>query len=300
MKKNLLGNSGLEVSEIGFGCMSLPTDLKQATAIIEEAIAQGINYFDTADLYNKGTNEELVGKALKKHRQDIVLATKVGNEWSRNSDEVKWNATKPYITEQVHNSLKRLQTDTIDLYQLHGGMITDNTEETIDAFESLKKEGLIREYGISSIRPNIIKRFLEKSDIASIMMQYSLFDRRPEEFLEQIGGSGKSVVTRGSLAKGLLTNEGPGRAAKMDGYMDYDAGELKAVVQQLMEVHDNLHALSLHSVLQNETVASVVAGASSAEQIKDTIDAYETKVTAEQIEQAKQLTKKSRYQDHRE
>lgn len=300
MKKNLLGTSEIEVSEIGFGCMSLPADLTEASSIIEEAISHGINYFDTADLYNKGENEELVGKALKHHRKNIVLATKVGNQWSKDSDEVKWNATKPYIIEQVHNSLKRLQTDYIDLYQLHGGMISDNTEETIDAFESLKKEGLIREYGISSIRPNVIKRFLEQSDIVSIMMQYSLFDRRPEEYLEQIGEAGRSVVTRGTLAKGLLTNEGLKRAGTMEGYMNYNAEELAEVLKKLMDIHPNVHALSLHSVLQNRTIASAVTGASSSSQIKDTISAYETAVTAEQIEQAKQATKPDFYKEHRE
>ncbi|MGI2327109.1 aldo/keto reductase [Planococcus sp. YIM B11945] len=300
MKRKNLGSSGISVSEIGFGCMSLPTETDKASVIVEEAIAHGINYFDTADLYNKGVNEELVGKALKKHRQDIVIATKVGNQWSLDSDEVKWNATKPYILEQVHNSLKRLQTDYIDLYQLHGGMITDDADETIDAFESLKKEGLIREYGISSIRPNVIKRFLEKSDLVSIMMQYSLFDRRPEEYLAEIGKAGKSVVTRGTLAKGLLTNEGLERARKMGGYLTYRADELETIVTQLMDVHENLHALSLHSVLHNDTIASVVAGASSPKQIKDTITAYETSVSSEQIEQAKKLTKKGRYEEHRD
>ncbi len=300
MKKNFLGTSEIEVSEIGLGCMSLPTDAKEAGIIVDEAIAQGINYFDTADLYNKGVNEEVVGKALKDHRKDIVLATKVGNEWSAQSDEVKWNPTKAYIKEQIHASLKRLQTDYIDLYQLHGGMITDDAEETIEAFEELKKEGLIRAYGISSIRPNVIKRFLEKSDISSIMMQYSLLDRRPEELLDSIGQAGKSVVTRGSLAKGLLTGEGLQRAGKMDGYMGYGAEELKTTLQKLSAVHDNLHALALQSVLQHDTVSSVVAGASSADQLKATIKAYETPVSPEQIAEAKALTRQDIYQDHRE
>ena len=300
MKKNFLGTSEIEVSEIGLGCMSLPTDAKEAGIIVNEAIAQGINYFDTADLYNKGGNEEVVGKALKDHRKDIVLATKVGNEWSAQSDEVKWNPTKAYIKEQIHASLKRLQTDYIDLYQLHGGMITDDAEETIEAFEELKKEGLIRAYGISSIRPNVIKHFLEKSNISSIMMQYSLLDRRPEELLDSIGQAGKSVVTRGSLAKGLLTGEGLQRAGKMDGYMGYGAKELKTTLQKLSAVHDNLHALALQSVLQHDTVSSVVAGASSADQLKATIKAYETPVSPEQIAEAKALTRQDIYQDHRE
>ncbi|WKA57274.1 aldo/keto reductase [Planococcus shenhongbingii] len=300
MKKNTLGQSELKVSEIGLGCMSLPLDTQLAAAIIDEAVANGINYFDTADFYNKGENEELIGVLLKKHRQDVIIATKVGNQWSADSDEVKWNATKSYITEQVHNSLKRLQTDYIDLYQLHGGMVTDNTEETIEAFESLKKEGLIRAYGISSIRPNVIRRFLKNSDIASIMMQYSLLDRRPEEYLEEIGTAGRSVVTRGSLAKGLLTNEGSKRAYNSGGYLTYDEEELTTTLQQLQKVHPNLHALSLHSVLQNPAVASVVAGASSASQIKDTLTAYETAVSPEQIKQARQLAKLDQYKEHRE
>ncbi len=300
MKKNLLGNSGIKVSEIGLGCMSLPTDATEASLIVEEAIAQGINYFDTADLYNKGRNEEVVGEALKRQRQNIVLATKVGNQWSADSDEVKWNPTKAYIKEQIHASLKRLQTDYIDLYQLHGGMISDDTEETIDAFEELKKEGLIRAYGISSIRPNVINRFLDKSDIASIMMQYSLLDRRPEELLDHIGQAGKSVVTRGSLAKGLLTGEGLQRAEKMDGYLNYGSADLKATLEKLLEVHDNLHALALHNVLEHDTIASIVAGASSADQIKATIKAYETPVSSEQMKEARALTQQDVYQEHRE
>lgn len=278
--------------------MSLPTELKEASVIVEEALSQGINYFDTADMYNRGLNEELVGKALKGHRHDIILATKVGNEWHDGSDEVNWNASKAYITSQIHNSLKRLGTDYIDLYQLHGGMISDNTEETIEAFETLKKDGLIRAYGISSIRPNVIKRFLDTSDISSIMMQYSLLDRRPEEYFEAIQDAGKSVVTRGSLAKGLLTRESLQRAESMGTYLTYDQSELKETLTELMEVHENLHALAIHSVLDNPVVASAVTGASSASQVKDTITAYNTAVSNQQIEQAKHLTKKSRYTEH--
>lgn len=300
MKKNLLGTSGIETSEIGFGCMSLPTDVKKASRIVDEAIAQGINYFDTADLYDKGVNEEIVGKALKHHRKEIVLATKVGNEWNNQTDEVKWNPTKAYIKEQIQTSLKRLQTDYIDVYQLHGGMITDDVEETIEAFEELKKEGLIRAYGISSIRPNVIKQFLAKSDIVSIMMQYSLLDRRPEELLDSIGQAGKSVITRGTLAKGLLTGEGLQRAGKMDGYLSYNTTELKDTLEKLLAVHDNLHALALHSILQHDTISSVVVGASSADQIKATIKAYETSVSLEQIAKAKALTRQDIYQEHRQ
>jgi aryl-alcohol dehydrogenase-like predicted oxidoreductase len=280
--------------------MSLPFDLKESKAIIKKALHHGINYFDTADLYNKGKNEELVGELLKNYRQDIVLATKVGNQWSSDSDEVQWNASKAYIRDQVHNSLLRLQTDYIDLYQLHGGMASDNTEETIDAFESLKQEGLIRAYGISSIRPNVIRRFLDQSDVSSIMMQYSLLDRRPEEYLDEIGRAGCSVVTRGTLAKGLLTNSGLERAETTEGYLAYGAAELKETLRGLMGINSNLHALAIHSVLENPAVASILAGASSAAQLAATIEAYETAVPAEQIQQAKTVTKQTLYEQHRD
>lgn len=299
MKRNQLAQSTLEVSEIALGCMSLPNDVKQAKSIVDEALDGGINYFDTADLYDKGKNEEIVGRALGSRRKDIILATKVGNEWQENSDEVKWNPSKKYIKSQVHESLRRLNTDWIDLYQLHGGMITDNSEETIEAFEALKKEGLIREYGISSIRPNVIDRFLKNSSIVSIMMQYSLLDRRPEELLDTIHNEGRSVVTRGTFARGLLTPEGLDRAKNQDGYMEYTSKELEKTLKDLLAVESNLNALAIHAVLQHDAVASVVAGASSARQIRDTITAYHTAVRDDAIGQARQITTSAVYTEHR-
>ncbi|MGM0897477.1 MAG: aldo/keto reductase [Bacillota bacterium] len=300
MKYNTLGNSGLKISEIALGCMSLPDDPKKARAIIDEAMDNGVNYFDTADFYGKGKSEEIVGGALGNRRKDIVLASKVGNEWSEESDEVKWNPTKPYIKEQIHHSLRRLKTDYLDLYQLHGGMISDDSEETIEAFEELKKEGLIRAYGISSIRPNVIRRFLDNSEIASIMMQYSLLDRRPEEFLPEIGQAGRSVVARGSLAKGLLTAEGFTRAEKMGDYLQYGPDQLLAALKELSAIHGNIHALALHSVLSDSTVAAAVTGASSPEQLRETLQAYKQPVSAQQIEEAKKATRLDRYEQHRE
>ncbi|QMT16227.1 aldo/keto reductase [Planococcus maritimus] len=300
MKYNTLGTSGLEVSEIALGCMSLPEDPKRAKAIIDEALDNGITYFDTADFYGKGKNEAIVGGALGDRRQDIILASKVGNEWSEESDEVQWNPTKAYIKKQIHHSLRRLNTDYLDLYQLHGGMITDDSEETIEAFEELKKEGLIRAYGISSIRPNVIRRFLNNSEIASIMMQYSLLDRRPEEFLPEIGQSGRSVVARGSLAKGLLTAEGPKRAEKMGDYLQYGADQLSSVLNKLSSIHDNVHSLALHSILADRTVSSAVTGASSTEQLRDTLQAYHQTVSPQQIDAAKAATRLDRYEQHRD
>lgn len=224
MKKRRLGTSELYVSEIGLGCMSLGRDEKHARSLIDQALELGINFLDTADLYDQGLNEEFVGRALKSRRNDIILATKVGNRFEVGKDGWWWDPSKKYIKEEVKESLRRLGTDYIDLYQLHGGTIDDPIDETIEAFEELKQEGVIRYYGISSIRPNVIKEWLKRSNIVSIMMQYSLLDRRPEEWFSLIQEHNVSVIARGPLAQGLLTErplEKASERVKNNGYLEH-------------------------------------------------------------------------------
>jgi aryl-alcohol dehydrogenase-like predicted oxidoreductase len=126
-----LGKSTLEVSEIGFGCMSLRGDETSDIRLILKAIDGGINFFDTADLYDHGRNEILVGKALHEKRKQVILATKVGNQWKKDGSGWDWNPRKDYILACIDESLRRLNTDYIDLYQLHGGTIEDPIDETI-------------------------------------------------------------------------------------------------------------------------------------------------------------------------
>ncbi len=123
MKKRKLGNSALDISELSLGCMSLPTNINEARPIVEAALDAGITYFDTADLYDKGVNEEIIGTLLKPHRENIILATKVGNRWIEGEDGWTWDPTPAHIKNAVKASLHRLQTDYIDVYQLHGGTI---------------------------------------------------------------------------------------------------------------------------------------------------------------------------------
>jgi aryl-alcohol dehydrogenase-like predicted oxidoreductase len=198
-----VGSSPLKVSGIGFGCMSLPADEKSAIPVLHKAIELGINYLDTADIYNDGINELIIGKAIKGKRDNVVLASKAGNV-RRPDGGLDWNPTKQHILSSIEGSLKRLQTDRIDLYQLHGGTIQDNIDETIEAFELLKQQGKIRYYGISSIRPNVIKEYIKKSSIVSVMTQYSLLDRRPEEeTLELLHQNNIGVLVRGSRSPGI-------------------------------------------------------------------------------------------------
>ncbi|MFD1206427.1 MULTISPECIES: aldo/keto reductase [Sporosarcina] len=299
MKKRELGKSGIFVSEISLGCMSLPNDKEKAKAIIDTALEAGINFFDTADLYDSGKNEMIVGSLLKEKRDDIILSTKVGNERIAGEDGWRWNPKKAYIMEAVKESLRRLKTDYIDLYQLHGGTMEDDASETIDAFETLKKEGIIRQYGISSIRPNVINRFLKKSNAVSVMMQYSLLDRRPEEWFSMIHDEGASIITRGTLAKGLLTNDGLVKADQLNGFAEYSTSEMKETVKMLLEETANLHATAIAFNLQNEAIASTVIGASTKEQLLDTILAYEADVSQSDLKALENKLHLHKYQEHR-
>ena len=114
-------------------------------------------------------------------RSEVILCTKVGNVWNPEGQGWHWDASKKHILQAVESSLSRLQTDHIDLYLLHGGTIEDPIDETIEAFELPKQQGKIKHYGISSIRPNVIREYVKRPCIVSVMRQYSLLDRRSEE-----------------------------------------------------------------------------------------------------------------------
>ncbi|QQZ10958.1 aldo/keto reductase [Heyndrickxia vini] len=304
MNKNQLGTSELFVSELGLGCMSLGTNERTAKEIVKAAIDEGINYFDTADLYDFGLNEEIVGKSLKSVRDQVIIATKVGNCWTDDKTSWNWDPSKAYIKEAVKNSLHRLQTDYIDLYQLHGGTIEDPIDETIEAFEELKKEGLIRYYGISSIRPNVIREYVQKSSIVSVMVQYSLLDRRPEEdILPLLKEHAVSAVTRGPVAKGILSERSFEKISDK-GYLDYSYHELveimKEIKNKLLMGNRNMTELALQYNLSNSSVASVITGASNIEQIRENAKAVQKNpLTKEERELLVKLTKQQKYTAHR-
>src|SRR5690606_34631598 len=152
-------------------------------------------------------NEDLLGQALSAVRDSVILATKVGNQWRSDGSTWDWKASKPYIIKTVEASLSRLNTSYIDLYQLHGGTIDDPIDEIIEAFEQLVKEGKIRYYGLSSIRPNVIREYAKKSNIVSVMMQFNLLDRRPEIVFPLLAAKNIAVISRGALTQGLLMDK---------------------------------------------------------------------------------------------
>lgn len=303
MKMNRLGNSELHVGEVGLGCMSLGTDEGRAVSLIHEALDAGVNLLDTADIYDNGRNEEIVGQAISGRRDQVVLSTKVGNRQREEGDSGSgwaWDPSKKHILSAVHDSLRRLGTDYIDLYQLHGGMIDDPIDETIEAFEQLKRDGLIRAYGISSIRPNVIREYAARSGIASVMNPYSIVDRRAEEeVLPLLAGKGISVIARGPLASGALAaNRRPSKALP-----DYDLGEIEALRAQLEELTGptrNLTQLALKYSLHDPAVAVVIPGSSTREQLLQNLAAANApELTEQEAELIRQWSKANRYALHR-
>ena len=271
MQYRALGSSLLKISRIGFGCMSLRPEQKNIQYLIDSAIDKGINYFDTADLYDKGINEINIGKALKHQRDKIIIASKAGNQWRSDGSGWDWNPKKEYILMVAEQALKRLQTDYIDLYQLHGGTINDPIDETIEAFELLKQQGKIRYYGISSIRPNVIREYINRSNIVSVMMQYSLLDRRSEEScLQLLLDNNIGVLARGSVAGGLLVNKEP------KAYLDYDAEEVAkaaAAIKKASSQERNSAQTAIQFVLQNAAITSAVVGIRTIDQLNDAVNA---------------------------
>lgn len=270
MEYRKLGKSDLQVSEIGFGCMSLKPQQPDAIRLLQEAMGAGINYFDTADLYDKGENEKLLGKAIRDRRNSVIVATKGGNQWNEQGSSWTWNASPSYLTQAVEDSLRRLGTSHIDLYQLHGGTIEDPVDDIIAAFERLKEQGKIRHYGISSIRPSVIRTWLQRG-LTSVMMQYSLLDRRPEECcLELLQTTTTGMLARGVLAKGLLAGK-PAEA-----FLDYSAIQVAAAaasVKAISTAQRQPAGTAVQYVLHHPAVSSAVIGIRNREQLHEAIAA---------------------------
>jgi aryl-alcohol dehydrogenase-like predicted oxidoreductase len=244
--------------------MSLDPYIKDQSRLLNQAVDSGINYFDTADFYDQGSNESIVGRALGSRRKEVILATKVGNVWDKNGKTWHWNPSKNHILSAVERSLNRLGTDYIDLYQLHGGTLEDPIDETIDAFETLVQSGKIRYYGLSSIRPNVIRTYVEKSNITSVMLQYSLLDRRSEEqLLPLLQTQDIGVQARGVLAKGLLEGKTP------CSYLDRSEEDIDLLQQKLLKKRIPNAATAF--VLAHEAINTSVIGLRTEQQLSDLI-----------------------------
>jgi aryl-alcohol dehydrogenase-like predicted oxidoreductase len=213
MQKRKLGNSGLEVSAIGLGCMGMSfgygpaVDKPRGVALIRAAVEHGVTFFDTAEVYGPFTNEELVGEALTRVRGKVAIATKFGFDLDPNTGEQRGLNSRPeHIKQVAEASLKRLKTDRIDLFYQHRVDPDVPIEEVAGAVKDLIGEGKVRHFGLSEAGVQTIRRAHAVQPVTALQSEYSLWWREPEkEVLPTLDELGIGFVPFSPLGKGFLT-----------------------------------------------------------------------------------------------
>jgi len=213
MKYRTLGKSGPKVSALGLGCMGIsefygPTDEKTGIEVIQKAYEKGINFFDTADMYGRGANEVLLGKAITSFRDDLIIATKCSLE--RIGDELNVNNDPSYIKNACLASLKRLNIDVIDLYYLHRYNPIIPIEVSMQAMLALIKEGKIRYVGLSEVDGEIVERahHILGDKLVALQSEYSIVNRKPADIaLPTCRKLGIAFVPFSPIARGLLSGK---------------------------------------------------------------------------------------------
>lgn len=222
MKQRRLGQ-GLEVSEQGLGCMGMSEfygvgDDQESIATIHEALDLGVNFLDTADMYGPFTNEELVGRAIAGRRDEVVLATKFGNERGTDGSFIGVNGRPEYVRAACDASLQRLGVDYIDLYYQHRVDRNVPVEETWGAMKELVSAGKVRHLGISEATSETIERAHAVHPVTALQSEYSLWTRDPEDgVLDTCRRLGIGFVAYSPLGRGFLTSEPSNREATAKG-----------------------------------------------------------------------------------
>ena len=210
MQKRTLGRNGLEVSAIGFGCMGLsvsygqPLEKQAALSLIREAVASGVTFFDTAEVYGPFTNEELVGEALAPFRDQVVIATKFG--YKGGDARAGMDSRPDAIRAAVEGSLKRLRTDRIDLLYQHRVDPSVPIEDVAGTVKELIAQGKVRHFGLSEAGAQTIRRAHAIQPVTALQSEYSLWWRQPEEeLLPTVAELGIGFVAYSPLGRGFLT-----------------------------------------------------------------------------------------------
>jgi aryl-alcohol dehydrogenase-like predicted oxidoreductase len=236
MQKRKLGNSNLEVSAVGLGCMGMsfsygpPKDKKQMTALLRAAVERGVTFFDTAEVYGPFTNEELVGEALAPFRQQVVIATKFGFDLNPNFDPRGMkgapglNSRPEHIKQAVEGSLKRLKVETIDLLYQHRVDPNVPIEAVAGAVKELIQQGKVKHFGLSEAGVQTIRRAHAVQPLTALQSEYSLWTRTPEkEVIPTLEELGIGFVPYSPLGKGFLTG-------KIDENAKFDSSDFRSTL----------------------------------------------------------------------
>jgi aryl-alcohol dehydrogenase-like predicted oxidoreductase len=230
MQKRKLGNSNLEVSAIGLGCMGMsfsygpPKDKQEMTSLLRAAVERGVTFFDTAEVYGPYTNEELVGEALSPFRGQVVIATKFGFQLKPDGSPgwLGLNSRPEHIKEVAEASIKRLKVDAIDLFYQHRVDPDVPIEDVAGAVKDLIREGKVKHFGLSEAGVQTIRRAHAVQPVTALQSEYSLWWRRPEaEVLPTIEELGIGLVPYSPLGKGFLTG-------KIDEHATFDSSDFRS------------------------------------------------------------------------
>lgn len=302
MEYRRLGNSGLKVSEISLGgnVFGKWADESMSIAVINHALEMGINYIDTADMYGQGRSEELIGKTVKSKRSQFIIATKFGFPMGDGPNES--GASRYYIMKAVDASLRRLQTDYIDLYQIHLPDPATPIEETLRAFDDLVRTGKVRYIGCSNFAAWQLCEALWISKInnlhsfVTVQPRYNLLERQIEtELVPCCQAYNIGVIPWGPLVGGFLTGkyhkgqEAPAGVRLSEPYPLYDnifteanwnkLGKLEAFA---IEHGHKVAELAIAWLLAKPWISTVIVGARNLEQVSANVTAAEWKLTAEE------------------
>ena len=305
MEYRTLGRTGLRVSDIGFGAMTVggeifgATDDSESLRALNRALDLGMNFIDTADAYGRGHSEELIAQLLKTRRHEVVLATKGGNQFTvrqglRNFDP-------DYITSALEQSLKRLQIETIDLYQLHNpSQEVMRRSEIFDRLDRFKREGKIRFYGVSieQTADGIVAIETGKPDTLQVV--YNILHQDPEQQLfplaqrENIGIIARVPLERGALSGRFRSTTGFAERDWRKGvFSDDQLAQVNAAVEKLQFVVKgdvpNLAHAALRFILSHPAVSSIIPGIRTVRQVEDNVAASGKRLPAEDLTRLRQL-----------
>ena len=302
MEFRKLGSSGLKVSEIGLGGNNFGWWAGEPTSVtvINHAIDLGINYIDTADMYDKGNSEKFIGKATKGKRPQVIIATKCGYPMGDGPNDK--GASRYHIIKSVDASLQRLQTDYIDLYQIHLPDPTTPIEETLRALDDLVRTGKVRYIGCSNFAAWQLCEALWTSNVnnlqsfVTVQPRYNILERQVEiELVPCCQAYGIGIIPWGPLAGGFLTGKyRPGEKAPADGRLSkstiYDNIFTEANWSKLVKLEafatergHTIGELAIAWLLAKPWVSTVIAGARKIEQVSTNVAAVEWKLTAGEV-----------------